>query len=99
MNKVCQYYKQPLEDGIEACPSCGQPVLKTDKKTNTNLSVIAALVSIASILIFWGWNMYVGYVVVAASVVAAFISKSIPSVIVTFVSLAVIVLLTLRFTL
>ncbi|MHC1695995.1 MAG: hypothetical protein AB9835_12160 [Eubacteriales bacterium] len=99
MNKVCEFYKQQFEEGVELCPSCGEHLVKDQRKINSNLALASTIAGVASILIFWGFNLYAGYIIAAASIVFAFISKSVPTIVVTIASLAVIVLLTLSFTL
>lgn len=52
MKKGCQLYKQHFEEGVEVCPSCGEPLVKDDRKINSNLAIASALAGVVSILIF-----------------------------------------------
>ena len=98
MKKGCQYYNQQLEEDVDVCPICGEPTEKTVAKTNSKIAFAAILISVISILIFWGWNIFVGYFLAAASIAGGFISKSKPAIVVPFLSAIVLVLLTLSFT-
>ena len=91
MNEKCNNYKQELNEGVEVCSLCNEPVTKFETKEKGKLSIAAIIISLVGFsFFFWGftWVMAIlGMAAVPLSVVLAFISKSKAAVIVTILSL------------
>ena len=91
MNENCNNYKQELNEGVEICSLCNTPVTKFETKEKSKLglaAIIAGLVGFAFTL--WGFSMfmlYLGFAGVIAGVILGIISKRMPSIIVSSVSL------------
>lgn len=93
-NDQCENHGKKLNTGIESCPVCGTQTEKYKAPAKTDLGVGAAIVSLIAILIFWGTSFWWSAPFIAAGcIVVAFISRTKPAVVITFISLAAIIAL------
>ena len=91
MNEQCNNYKQEMNEGVEECSLCKEPVTKIESYVNPKLARIAIAAAIISTIIlmfnFWAlWLDFVAAAVVVGVVVVAIISKSKPAIIVTILN-------------
>ena len=95
MNKDCNNYKQELENAPEVCPLCGRKTEIFISKVNNKLAAIVSIVAIACIVapfllidfVQGLWGLWFGYGIGAACIVGAFISRSLPAIVISILSL------------
>ena len=98
-NKECQNYGQELEDNMEVCPLCGTKTENSKSKkgssSSANLAIICCLAAVIGVILFWspiGWITYIsGPIIVAASVVGAFISKKTYAIVITILGVLTVI--------
>ena len=92
MNDKCNNYKQELDGSPETCSLCGEPVTKIETNVNPKLGLAAIAAALAGPILFWfglSWTMvWIGVILNAAAIVVSFISKSKPSIVISFLGLA-----------
>ena len=96
MNEKCNNYKQELNEDAEVCALCNEPTTKIETNVNRTLGMAAIGATLVSAVLMWNWYgilHYAGYVVVPASIVVAFISKSKLAIIITILTLIVCIVM------
>ena len=98
MNRECVNYKLALEDNIEACPACGKPTEQVGRTVKTKFILPSMISGVVAVFIYWFFGFSFGgfsavgmglaFGISIASIVVAFISKSIASILVTIGLLA-----------
>ena len=89
MNDKCNNYKQELNEGVEICSLCNEPVTVFESKVNDKMQMIAIIAAIVGPVVFtfgfypWFWA---GLAMSPASVVLGVISRSKAAVIISILS-------------
>lgn len=103
MNDKCNNYKMELNEGVEICSLCNQPVTKIETKVNAKLAQKAIMLSIIGFIIIFGggWAFYMligpaaiiielaGLLAIPVSIVLGIISRSKLAIILSVVLLLV----------
>lgn len=98
VNDQCENHGKKLDAGNESCPVCGTQTEKYKAPVRTDLGVGAAIVSVISILIFYGTSFWWSAPFIAAGcIVVAFISKNKAAVVITFLSLIIVIAMFIYF--
>jgi uncharacterized protein (DUF983 family) len=95
MNDKCNNYNQELDESVETCSLCGEPVKRFETKVNPKLALVAIAGGIAAPMLFmWGftWIMFMSaFVISPAAIILGFISRSKPAIVISFLGLAAFV--------
>jgi len=90
MNSNCNNYNQELDERVEICSLCNEPVTKTESKINSRFQLISIITAITGfVLSLWGFTWFMailGFAGVFASVVIGFMSRSKAAVIISLLS-------------
>ena len=86
-NPQCENYGHELNEGMEVCDICGTATEKSVTKVNNKLGMIVVFALFAAFLIYWGVNLWVGFALFVACVVAAVISRSKPAAVISILAL------------
>jgi uncharacterized protein (DUF983 family) len=90
-NPECENHGKELEANTKICRLCGGETKQFKADSNTNIGVIACIAALLAVPIFWYANMWFGFIVSAAGIVTAFISKSKISIAVSFICSAAVI--------